>query len=830
MATSSYQAQNSYQELDLKPFQLDYSSVLKEASAKTSYWMEGAAKIQQTYSKITGLAPQFIKNKEALNEFNSQVKDKIKKLAGTDLGIQGNANMLNDVIAPLYDTSNEISEAILLDDSYNKAGQSLMKEIENYKTKDKGVGYSQDNERYATEWYQEYLKKSRDPNASLNDLRELRSKVRSYIPYYDVLPTIKDAIAKCPENKSSVQNTGSDKGATGYFVTSEFTSKNSIGCIQSMLSMDPKAQQQFAISGSVRYGHNYEVLGKDFKEQALEVNTNTQKEIGRLKAQSIKTGITPEEQKAIEQQIVALESEVNDNNDYIKRVDLGDFKFIEEGYERFATSVYTRNKIKDFQSFNKNPEDNKVIKLSSDTSYWVGQKINNDNNQAALDRQHEVNQGLLNRQFQHSEKELDRQNAKELAVVNSNGKLKLDANGKLVTTDGSVLPEEFRIANVDENDLNAKVIQTENTFKAEKTSIGQSKQEVFNQQKNILNNIFNKNLKNEQDVKTFLDELKKDPTKMQILSVKAPQWDQYASMMDDLLLNEALHNSQERYIEAQIAKDPSWNEKVTIKTAQGNFTTPIKNIKNHIIYKSAKNYYTDSRGITHETESAVPYFIDANHKTPIRVINSINQEYNKSNEIRNKYYNKAKTYSSQEMSTGFMNTDEDNKFRNNIYDQLSGIMVGEKEDKQLVSKISDIRTGYVNKNKSTIEVIIPTPKDEQGKVLQQLGTNDKKVTYKGNGVYTIQYRDMKSFPVPVNMVDGMNNKLATILSDIESYPEENGTKIDIIQNFKGYKVHAVKGTPGQMWITSPKGDIISTSNVTEAILMITGQDPSKYGK
>ena len=119
MPTSTFLQNNSYQELDFKPYNLDYASVLKEASAKTSYWMEGAAKIQQAYSKITGLAPQFIKNKEALNEFNNQVKDKIKKLAGTDLAIQGNANMINDVIAPLYDTSNPISEAIILDDSYN---------------------------------------------------------------------------------------------------------------------------------------------------------------------------------------------------------------------------------------------------------------------------------------------------------------------------------------------------------------------------------------------------------------------------------------------------------------------------------------------------------------------------------------------------------------------------------------------------------------------------------------------------------------------------------------------------------------------------------------
>ena len=99
MPTSSYIQPNSYQELDFKPYKLDYNAVLKEASAKTSYWMEGAAKIQDAYSKITGLAPQNIKNRESLNNFNLQVKDQIKKLAGSDLGIQGNANKINDIIA-----------------------------------------------------------------------------------------------------------------------------------------------------------------------------------------------------------------------------------------------------------------------------------------------------------------------------------------------------------------------------------------------------------------------------------------------------------------------------------------------------------------------------------------------------------------------------------------------------------------------------------------------------------------------------------------------------------------------------------------------------------
>jgi len=813
MAIASYQTPNSYQELDFRPFELNYEAQLKELGAKNQYWMEGVNKIQSAYSKITGLNPQWTKNKEALKSFNDQAKEQIKKIASTDLGVQGNAEQVENVVAPLYDTSNPVSEAILLDDFHNKKGQALLKTIETYKTKDKGIYYSPTNEKYALEWYQDYIKKSNDPNASLEDLRKIKENVKGYTPYYDYTDEVETAITKCPENKSSIQSVGvgSNGGPTGYITETGITSKNSVGCIQSFLSS--KAKNQMVIDGYVAYGlnyeaygRNYEALGNDFKTQALEHNTYSQNEIGKLKVLLTDSKITPEQKQSINEQISQIESDINKNSDYITKVTNKDYSFLEQNYEYFAGNVYTRNKIKDYNSFNKNPENNKVINLTTDMTFLTNMKMQNDNNQKAIDRQFEAEQNRA-----------QMANAREIAVANSKGKLKLDENGKIVSTDGSPVNEEFRYLNSVEGE---EVKMTEDSFKAEYQNILKSKSDIAELQRQTLENVFQLQISPAQ-LPAFLTELQKDPVKMAQLRAMAPSWDQYSTMMDNINFDESLHNSQKIRIEKQIANDPALNEKVLIKTTQGNFTTNIKNIKNHIIYKSAKDYYTDSRGITHETESAVPYFIDANHKTPIRVTNSINQEYNKSNEIRNKYYNKAKTYSTQEMSTHKLNLDEDNTFRNNIYDQISGIT--DKDGKPMVTKLDQVRTGYTN-GKDVIEVIIPTPKDEESEVLNVLGSNDRKVTYKGNGRYKIQFNNPKDFPIPIDINTSMNKKLSTIIEDINSSDIKNGTKVNLT-TFNNHEIYINKGNSDLIWIKFPQGNSVSFNNVSEVIAVITNKYP-----
>ena len=101
MPISSYQQPNSYTELDFKPFKLDYSSMLKEVSAKTEYWMQGVSKLQQSYKSIVDLNPQIKANKDNLKSFTDELNKQVGKLSSSEIGVQGVANQIDEIYMTL---------------------------------------------------------------------------------------------------------------------------------------------------------------------------------------------------------------------------------------------------------------------------------------------------------------------------------------------------------------------------------------------------------------------------------------------------------------------------------------------------------------------------------------------------------------------------------------------------------------------------------------------------------------------------------------------------------------------------------------------------------
>ena len=102
--------------------------------------------------------------------------------------------------------------------------------------------------------------------------------------------------------------------------------------------------------------------------------------------------------------------------------------------------------------------------------------------------------------------------------------------------------------------------------------------------------------------------------------------------------------------------------------------------------------------------------------------------------------------------------------------------------------------------------------------------NDRNVTYKGNGRYEVKFTDMSNFPITFDMNTSMNNKLATIIENIEASNEKQGTQVDI-GTYRGYKVHINKGTQGSIWVTSPKGHVASYETVAQVVALLTQKEP-----
>lgn len=805
MPTSTFLQNNSYQELDFKPYNLDYASVLKEASAKTSYWMEGAAKIQQAYSKITGLAPQFIKNKEALNEFNNQVKDKIKKLAGTDLAIQGNANMINDVIAPLYDTSNPISEAIILDDSYNKAGQNLLKTIEGYKTKDKGVGYSPNNEKYATEWYQEYMKKAQDPNASLNDLRSLRSQVKQYTPYYDYNKELEFAIAKCPENSSSQDSIKGD-----YNVNVSSTTKNVGPCIESFLS--DKARSQMQIDGYVQYGRNYSALGNDIMRMNKPTIDNYSKELGLIALKLQNPKITSEEKEAYTQYKSSIQSELDKVNTLTAKIASGDYSDIEKNYEQYAGMAHINSKITSLGKSYSSVKDK--TEIHGDEVSLMYKKLQFEMAESEKDRRFQAEQNIFKER-----KADERFYAKE---ANDNMKAGLTADGKKIDS----LPEQI---SYEAADGSTDIVMDKTKFLEQGKNIIESTWAAELALANYVFSVYGRNsginIKNKKEAETYIRGL----IATNPLVREDPKVQQMTNEVENRRLHYNLWNVENKRIEQRIAKDLedklSKESPLVVKGSDGkSYTVNPKNWDRDLSFELEKvpwGYmghvpnigYLKIRNVKGDVIQKVRLQGDA---TSIR-----EKVYTTSFKTSNDYYKTATTPSQLWVSNENRNIKPKEKpdpIRQRLSTVLSGLTYG-KEDKEKKLEYDDIKIGRNNLN-GDVEIILPSTVDskEAKKLLRSAFMTEDAIDM-GNGKFKL--KNVEVFRDPFSNDSYLETTIKRIMEGVSQTNYDPQEEIPILTNYNNrFEVYTKKATPGLIFMydkTVPNSTIVTTTNISELV-------------
>lgn len=804
MATSSYQIQNSYDELKYRPYELDYSSILKEASAKTSYWMEGAAKIQQAYSKITGLNPQFKQNKEALNSFNSQVKDQIKKLAGTDLGIQGNANQINNIIAPLYDTSNNTSKAIILDDSYNKAGQSLMKEIENYKTKDKGIHYSQDNEEYAMGWYKKYMKKAQDPNASLKDLEELRGEIKGYTPYYDASQEIKTAIEKCPENKSSRES------IQGYYKTnSTEISKNSSDCIQAFLS--DKAKNQFNIEGYVKYGKNYEALGNHMVMLSKGSLDQYNKQLGEVGLKLSDKKLTDNERQSYETVQKSIQSEIDKINTLTSKVGIKDFSDIEANYEQYAGQVYYQSKIKSFEAFNKKPEDNLIQSINPDMVGLTLKKLEIEMAENERQRQFDAQQNVYKEGNANYRANLKEEGDYARAGMTKDGK-KIEpipestsfetATGEtdVVMDKASFLSTGQGIAtDLEKSEVNlANYIVSKYGKDSKISANNRIQRETF--VKGILAN--NAIAKNDLSLQSMLKEYK------------------------DKKLYYTLWSTENNRIKEQIKNEVESNAKpIIVETVDGKkYSIDPKNFRTNLSFTPFASQggagvagfvkLTDAKGNVTKT-------------LPIKYAESIYDKTKTFDMSEEKYYKTAITPNTLWTSNENRNLAKQDKNPDPIRQRLSTILTGIPADTEGKKNITyeDIKIGRNNLN-GDVEILLPVTAT-QSQIEKQLRASFKSenIVNKGNGKYVL--KGIQEFKDPLANDVVLGSMLSRIMTNIQETPYNIHEEIPIINDYNNrFNIYTKKSTPGLIYIydKKEKGVPYTETNISKVIDYLKGID------
>lgn len=803
MPIASYNQPNSYQELEMRPFELNYEAQLKELGAKNQYWMEGVNKIQSAYSKITGLNPQWTKNKEALKSFNDQAKEQIKKIASTDLGVQGNAEQVENVVAPLYDTSNPVSEAILLDDFHNKKGQALLKTIETYKTKDKGIYYSPTNEKYALEWYQDYIKKSNDPNASLEDLRKIKENVKGYTPYYDYNKDVMEAIKNCPENSS-----GSVKINGIYFQRTETKTKDVGPCVESMLN--EKAISQMNIDGYVHFGKDYQSVGSKILSLSNKNAKKYSENLGEIAARLVSPNVTPEEKTSLTKQQKDIQVELARLNSLNTKLSSGDFSDIEKNYEFYAGFAQRSDIISKLgESYSKHEDDSDI-----------------EVNPAELLRirlEHESVMDYNDKVFTHNENALKMNHAEKLAMINQSGKTvkqKEEFPAEIVTP-GVATKEGKDIEVTRESFLeNGKNI---------KDSLHETETELFSYIYKNYGNDVKLDTRDPRQMESFVRNiLEKDPKAKADTRVQS-----YLNQYEKKKMQVDLWNTLYTNIQENIKKEAGNGTipvKVLVSGREGLVSNPQYAVYN-IPVKDLKNYITKT-GTDEKTfigGVSIPnsyFFTEKDSKGKIgrkfRVVNQdvIDKSYKNIETITNKYYATAVTPTTMLMSNERQNADENDVFRRQLLTTFSSYIDPETK-KPSISKLSDIRLGRTDWQ-GKVEVYLPGVTGDDGITkLRSLGYTAEEVS-KGNFII----KDAKEFNSP-NADKMLPTMISLSMDKIKntSYPPQQ--EVPILTTYKNkYRVFTIKSTPGIIYVrdltkgvkSSPVYNTENISELTETLL------------
>jgi len=798
MPTASYQQNNDYNVVNFKPYEMDYSSVLQEAATKQQYWLQGVSKIQQGWKAINDLDPLYTQNREVLNKFNESAKEQISKLAKTDLSIADNANQIKDIIKPLYDTTNPMSRAILTDSELNKFYKGEFAKVDQYKIKNKGEEYSQVNEAYLHDKYNDYASGANmnDPNIA-DHLEEKWKSKTGYVPYYNYQQDIQEGLKNCKDNSRTDTNPVSK---SGYMETSSYsgrTAEQMAQCISASLS--PKALNQIGIEGYVHYGKNYEALQTDLLDNITRDRQSNTKNISTLQARLADKTISAQERDNINKTILALSDQDTQLNNQFNKFQ--DINHIKNNYDNLSNYSYYGKTMSTLGKAYEHQNESHIYK--EDPAQLLQFRMANDNAQNFLRMQHEVNMDKGDKDFLAQQNALNRE--KDILIAGMRGK------GKGTGSDGSVIdPTDISIMNSTEQPAE----RTPEIFYQEGATLLNDHSSLQNK---ILDYAKSTGLIKEGDpvdpntlIEGFQQNTKNDPMLSGLLQ-------QYKS--NEMLMN--LHNTEQNRLDLERKKRFAELDKtpITLKLDNGQeIKLKPSELRNYIKENIVKTPQPrDEFGVKLPDSEGVQYSINLNGVNHvISNFTDIGKIYAKTNSITNDIFKSKLVPNYKVMSLSSRNMEDDDPVRQRLADEFNNLQ----DDKgKSILEYKDVR--LLNTDlKGKIMVSLPgVPYNE---VVKRYPTA-KNLTEKEDGRFIIEDPKFNLMNDPAGLHMVMSTHLENIKQDVLTNSgkyDSQITEIPILDNFHGYNVYTspISSQSGTVYIKNLKnGTIIPCSSVSSAI-------------
>ena len=373
---ASYLEQYQYDQV--QPANTNVEQIAKSFQTKMAYWQQGASQVKNAYQNYLGLSLTNGTNKQQLEEYMKSAKEEILKASNADLSIGENVANTMGVFDNLTNGKSAYSQNILGDHQLTSFYQNQEEAVKNAKTKDKGLGYSNVNEQYMRQGYNEFANDA-DPS---NWKKHAQNK-KSYEQYYDYNNEYRKILDDCTANK--ISNT-SEVANTLYFKESSdnsLTQSKLNGCLESGLSS--KARRQLQIEGSVAFGKDYATLGNAYSgllnDHAKALTSQQQEDQAMLTYyNNIKTK-TPTDEEAIKyysERISSYKPQFEDLNNSVANLAKGDYRFVENNYETLAGQVYSKVSQNKFASSFSNI--NQSEKYSPNQAAMLQYRENAENN------------------------------------------------------------------------------------------------------------------------------------------------------------------------------------------------------------------------------------------------------------------------------------------------------------------------------------------------------------------------------------------------------------------------------------------------------------------
>lgn len=241
-AASSPYSQNDYSAIKYRGYRLPENEIFRAASAQDEFWKIGASRVKQVYDNALDLKLSLEPNKDIRKQFMEDADKEMVKLSSMNVAEPSVQRQGFNIFKPLFQ-----DEGVVSDDAATRHIESIQTDIQQFRQKENGKYYNQNNAMYALDGVHEF-RNSKDRMAGKSYLE----KAKEYEPYYDATPELNTILKNCkPEEYSRDVESGMN------IVTYSSKALSSVrlnGCISAGLS--DKAKRQLSIDGYVTYKNN----------------------------------------------------------------------------------------------------------------------------------------------------------------------------------------------------------------------------------------------------------------------------------------------------------------------------------------------------------------------------------------------------------------------------------------------------------------------------------------------------------------------------------------------------------------------------------------------